>query len=288
MSRDYYNKLIGAHVSAEPDVSFSPGYAHEIGAKAFALFTAPSEMWKVADLPTELCEVFKAKCAEYGFGPETILPHAGFMMNLGSPDSRKLAMSRKMFVNELHRCELLGLTMLNFHPGASLKQIEDEECLERIAESINYGLSRTGGVTAVIENTAGQGSNMGWSFGQIGYIIERVEDKSRVGVCVDTCHAYAAGYDLATAEGYDAAWAEFDRVIGRQYLCAMHLNDAARPRGSRIDRHASLSKGMIGHEAFGRLIADSRTDNIPLILETPDENLWPEEIASLYGAKLQL
>ena len=276
-------KLVGAHVSAEPDVSFAPGHAHAIGATAFALFTAPSDAWRPADPTPEVCEAFKSQCEAYGFTPNAILPHSGFMMNPGSPDKRKLAMSRKLLTDELRRCEMLGLTMLNFHPGASLGQVDDETCLGTIAESVNIALSKTTGVKAVLENTAGQGSNLGWSFEQLAFIIGLVEDKSRVGVCIDTCHAFAAGYDFSTEEGYDKAWADFDSIIGSEYLCGMHLNDSKREIGSRIDRHASIGEGAIGEDFFARLLADPRTDGIPLILETPDEARWPDEVRRLYG-----
>lgn len=276
-------KLIGAHVSAEPDVSFAPGYAHEIGARAFALFTAPSDAWKPVAPSPEVCEAFKNQCEIFGFKANAILPHSGFMMNPGSPDKRKLAMSRKLLTEELRRCELLGLTMLNFHPGATLGVVDEETCLLTIAESVNIALSKTSGVKAVLENTAGQGSNVGWKFEHLAYIIDLVEDKSRVGVCIDSCHAFAAGYDFSTPEGYEKAWHDFDTIIGREYLCGMHLNDSKREIGSRIDRHEKIGEGAIGAEFFKRLISDSRTDNIPLILETPDEPRWPEEVRQLYG-----
>ena len=284
MDSTYSAKLIGAHVSAEPDVSYAPGYAHAIGAKSFSLFTAPADAWRPVAPSAELCEAFKENCRLYGFESEAILPHSGFMMNPGSPEPRKLAMSRKLLTDELRRCELLGLTMLNFHPGATLGKVDDETCLKTIADTINIALDKTSGVKAVIENTAGQGSNLGWDFGHLAFIIDRVEDKSRIGVCIDTCHAHAAGYDLSTAEGYERTWREFDTVIGREYLCGMHLNDCKKEAGSRIDRHESIGRGTIGAEFFHRLIADPRTDGIPLILETPDEALWPQEIKQLYGA----
>ena len=281
--QDCSKKLVGPHVSAEPDVSFAPVYAHELGATAFALFTAPQDAWKPVSPSPEVCESFKARCVEYGFGPNAILPHSGFMMNPGSPDPRKLAMSRKLLTEELRRCELLGLTMLNFHPGATLGKIDEETCMKNIAESINIALSKTTSVKAVLENTAGQGSNVGWKFEHLAYIIDLVDDKSRVGVCIDSCHAFAAGYDFSTEEGYNNAWAEFDRIIGRQYLCGMHLNDSKRELGSRIDRHENIGKGAIGADFFARLMADPRTNDIPLILETPDESKWIEEVKELYG-----
>ena len=177
----------------------------------------------------------------------------------------------------------LGLTMLNFHPGSHLNAISEEECLDRIAESVNMTLEKTEGVIAVLENVAGQGSNMGHSFEQLAYIIDRVEDKSRVGVCIDTCHAYSAGFDLATPEGYEETWRLFDSIIGFNYLKGMHLNDDKKELGSRIDRHASIGMGTLGKDFFSRLVNDPRFDNIPLILETPDEAAWPEEIAWLYS-----
>lgn len=276
-------KFIGAYVSSEPTLATVPERAASLGAHAIGITTAPTNVWRYPDPDADTCRLFRDGCERYGFAPEHILPHAGFLINLGSPDKRKLALSRLSLIDEMRRCRLLGLTMVNFHPGASLKKIDDDACLDLIAQSINYVLERTEGVTAVIENTAGQGSNLGWNFGQIARIIDGVEDKSRVGVCLDTCHAHAAGYDFSDAEAYRRSWEEFDSAIGLQYLRGMHLNDAARPLGSRIDRHAPIGAGTIGPEFFHRLLRDPRTDNIPLLLETPDESLWPQEIETLYG-----
>ena len=276
-------KYSGAHVSVAGGVGNAPVQAHAIGAKAFALFTGSSSRWQSKDIPEEEIARFNSNCQLYGFTPEVILPHDNFLINLGSPDSKKLAMSRKSFLDEMRRCMQLGLTMLNFHPGSHLNAISEEECLDRIAESVNMTLEKTEGVIAVLENVAGQGSNMGHSFEQLAYIIDRVEDKSRVGVCIDTCHAYSAGFDLATPEGYEETWRLFDSIIGFNYLKGMHLNDDKKELGSRIDRHASIGMGTLGKDFFSRLVNDPRFDNIPLILETPDEAAWPEEIAWLYS-----
>lgn len=276
-------KYIGAHVSAEGGVSNTPIEAQAIGAKAFALFTGSSSRWASKDPSEEEIEKFKANCELYGFKPEVILPHDNFLINLGSPDKKKLAMSRKSFTDELHRCELLGLTMLNFHPGSHMNVISEDECLDLIAESINLSLENTKGVTAVLENVAGQGSNMGHTFEQLAHIIDKVEDKSRVGVCVDTCHAFSAGYDLKSEEGYEKTWKDFDEIIGLKYLKGMHINDDKREHGSRIDRHASIGEGTLGEEFFIRLVNDPRFDGIPLILETPDEMRWAQEINWLYN-----
>lgn len=276
-------KYIGAHVSVNGGVASAPLEASLIGAKAFALFTGYSNRWITKPIPEEECQLFKDRCAELGFSPDVILPHDNFLINLGSPEEEKLKLSRKSFLDEMRRCEQLGLKMLNFHPGSHLKQMTEEECLDRIAESINITLDKTEGVTAVLETTAGQGSNLGHSFEQIARIIDGVEDKTRVGVCLDTCHSYSAGYDLATKEGYDETWRQFDETIGAGYLKALHLNDDMRKLGSRIDRHASLGAGTLGGEFFVRLMKDPRFDNMPIILETPNPDIWTAEIEWLYA-----
>lgn len=276
-------KYIGAHVSSSGGVSNTPVRAHEIGAKAFALFTGSSNRWVSKLLSDAEVSKFKKNCAEFGFTPSVILPHDNFLINLGSPEPDKLEQSRKSFLDEIRRCEQLGLTMLNFHPGSHLKLLSEEECLDRIAESINIALSESEGVTAVLENVAGQGSNLGYSFEQLARIIENVEDKNRIGVCIDTCHAYSAGHDLATPEGYDETWRRFDEIIGFDLLRGMHINDDKRELGSRIDRHEKIGEGTLGRDFFTRLVNDPRFDDIPLILETPDESIWADEIAWLYS-----
>lgn len=276
-------KYVGAHVSVASGVGNAPVKADEIGAKAFALFTRQPQRWKSAPLKEADIEMFKRNCEKSGFSPDHILPHDSYLINLGAPDPEKLDKSRNAFTDELHRAAQLGLTMVNFHPGSHLNEIDTNECLNLIAESINLSLSLTSGVKAVIENTAGQGSNLGYSFEQIVHIIERVDDKSRIGVCIDTCHAFAAGYDLSTEDGYEHTWQEFDRTIGMRYLCGMHINDSKKGLASKIDRHESLGKGMLGTDFFKRMMNDPRLDNIPLILETPDESIWAEEIKWLYS-----
>ena len=227
--------------------------------------------------------MFRQRCEDYGFAAEHILPHDSYLINLGNPDSEALEKSRAAFLDEMQRCEQLGLKLLNFHPGSSLKKVSEEECLRTIAESINMTLDKTQGVCAVIENTAGQGSNLGYSFEQLAYIIERVEDKSRVGVCLDTCHAFAAGYDLKSESGFTETFEHFENVVGFQYLRGMHLNDSKKGLNSRVDRHELLGKGELGLDTFRMLMKDSRFDNIPLILETPDEEAWKDEIEMLYA-----
>lgn len=276
-------KYIGPHVSTADGVSNAPLNAHTIGAKAFALFTRNPSRWKSKPISDKEAALFRERCEEYGFSNDFILPHDSFLINLGAPDATKLAQSREAFLDEICRCSQLGLKMLNFHPGSHLNLVDPDKCLSTIAESINQVLDETNGVKAVIETTAGQGSNLGYSFEQIASIIDRVEDKTRIGVCVDTCHTFAAGYDLATQEGFKQTWDNFDRIIGFKFLDAMHLNDSKKGLGSRVDRHETIGNGTLGEDFFKMLMADSRFDNIPLILETPDEDLWEKEIAALYA-----
>ena len=274
-------KYIGAHVSAAGGVENAPANAHGIGATGFALFTKNQRQWVAAPLTAAQIDAFRKACDKYGYTPAQILPHDSYLINLGHPEREALEKSRAAFLDEMQRCEALGLDRLNFHPGSHLQKISPERSLDLIAESINIALDKTRGVTAVIENTAGQGSNLGFAFEHLAYLIEQVEDKSRVGVCIDTCHAFAAGYDLRTAEACDKTFAELERVVGFGYLKGMHLNDAMKILGSHVDRHTPLGEGMIGMECFRYIMQDARFDGIPLILETPDEQRWPEEIALL-------
>ena len=274
-------KYIGAHVSASGGVDNAPRNAAEIGATAFALFTKNQRQWAAPPLSEQQIEAFRAECERLGYTAAQILPHDSYLINLGHPEEEPLEKSRESFLHEMQLCEQLGLDRLNFHPGSHLKKISEEESLRLVAESINIALEKTSGVTAVIENTAGQGSNLGYAFWHLAYIIDRVEDKSRVGVCLATCHSFAAGYDLSTEKGCDEVFAEFEREVGFRYLRGMHLNDAMKPLGSRVDRHSPLGEGYLGITPFRYIMQDSRFDNIPLILETPDEERWAEEIALL-------
>lgn len=274
-------KFVGAHVSASGGVDQAVIRAHELEATAFALFTKNQRQWKAAPLTAEVIDKFKSACAQYHYQPEQILPHDSYLINLGHPVEEALEKSREAFIDELERCSELGLTLLNFHPGSHLMQIDEDKCLARIAESINIALDKTQGVTAVIENTAGQGSNLGFRFEHLAAIIDGVEDKSRVGVCIDTCHAFAAGYDLRTEEECSKTFAHFERTVGFNYLRGMHLNDAKSAFDSRVDRHHSLGEGNIGKTAFSWIMRDPRFDDIPLILETVNPDIWAEEIAWL-------
>ena len=277
-------KKIGAHVSVSGGVEMAPVNALGIGADAFALFTKNQRQWVAKPLSVESVTLFKENCEKGGFDIRYILPHDSYLINLGHPDREGMEKSRAAFLDEMRRCELLGLKMLNFHPGSHLNKISIEKCLDRIAESVNMTLDKTTGVTAVIENTAGQGSNVGNEFWHLRYIIDKVEDKSRVGVCLDTCHTYTAGYDIVNE--YDRVFTEFDEVVGRNYLCAIHLNDSKKPLGSRVDRHDSIGKGLIGIDFFRRFMQDSRFNDMPVILETPDDTIWRDEIKMLRSFEL--
>jgi deoxyribonuclease-4 len=276
-------KFIGAHVSASGGVENAPVNAHEIGAKAFALFTRNQRQWVSAPLTEKSISLFKERCKEYGYEAKHILPHDSYLINLGHPEEEGLTKSRKAFLDEMQRCEQLGLDRLNFHPGSHLNQLTEEECLSRIAESINWTLDQTQGVTAVIENTAGQGTNLGYRLEHLAFIIDKVEDKSRVGVCLDTQHMLASGYEIRTEKAFEDTFAEFERIVGFKYLRGMHLNDSKKEVATRVDRHDSLGKGVLGFSPFKYLMYDSRFDDLPLILETPDESLWSEEIKALYS-----
>jgi deoxyribonuclease IV len=274
-------KYIGAHVSTEGGVENAPVNAHKIGATAFALFLKNQRQWVAKPLSESSINTFKENCEKFGYTPKQILPHDGYLINLGSPDPEMLAKSRAAFLDEMQRAGQLGLDRINFHPGSHLQKVTEEECLTTIAESLNITLDKTNGVTAVLEITAGQGSNVGYSFEHLKYIIDRIEDKSRIGVCIDTAHAYSAGYELKTAEGFDEVFRKFEETIGFKYLMGMHVNDSKKEFMSRVDRHESLGKGTLDWDLFTRIMQDSRFNEMPLILETPDEDIWAEEIARL-------
>ena len=277
------SKFVGAHVSASGGVFNAVANAQAIGAKAFALFTKNQRQWNGKELDGETIDKFKNALQASGILPRHILPHDSYLINLGHPEDEQREKSMEAFLDEVQRCELLGLDKLNFHPGSHLKKISEDECLAKISEAINITLDKTKGVTLVIENTAGQGSNLGFKFEHLAQIIDKVEDKSRVGVCIDTCHMYSAGYDIRTREAYDKSWSEFDKIVGFKYLMGMHINDSKAKFGSHVDRHNSLGAGEIGLDAFRFIMNDERMDDIPLILETIDDSIWKEEIALLYS-----
>jgi len=276
-------KFVGAHVSASGGVENAPKNAKNIGAKAFALFTKNQRQWKAKPLTQESIDAFKKNLELAEILPQHILPHDSYLINLGHPEEEKRQKSLESFIDEVKRCEQLGLDRLNFHPGSHLKKISEEECLEKIADSMNETLRETKDVILVIENTAGQGSNLGYKFEHLAYLIDKSEDKSRVGVCIDTCHMFTAGYDIRDKESYDKTWDEFEKLVGFEYLKGMHINDSKPDLGSRVDRHHSLGEGKIGLDAFKLIMNDERMNDIPLVLETIDDSIWDKEIELLYS-----
>lgn len=274
-------KYIGAHVSASGGVENAVLRSVEIGANAFALFTKNQRQWQAPALKAETIEKFKRFCAVHHFSAEQILPHDSYLINLGNPETEALEKSRTAFIDEMERANQLGLKLLNFHPGSHLKKISENDCLARIAESINIAHEKVPNVVAVIENTAGQGSNLGWHFDHLIKIIEQVEDKKRVGVCLDTCHLFSAGYDISSYESSEAVFDDFHRTVGFEYLRGMHLNGSKTALGSRVDRHHTLREGTIGTEVFAFIMQNKNFDGIPLILETISPEIWADEIKFL-------
>lgn len=272
-------KYIGAHVSIAGGVENAPVNAHNIGASGFAMFTKNQRQWSAAPLTQKNINGFKENMEKYGYTADMVLPHDSYLINLGNPDKDKRLKSLDSFIHEINRCDQLGLKLLNFHPGSHLREISEEDCMDLIAECINTALDKTSNVIAVIENTAGQGSNIGYKFEHLAYIIKKVENKDRIGVCLDTCHTYASGYDIKTKEAYENTMSEFERVVGFKYLKGMHLNDSKVEFGSKKDRHHSIGQGYLGEDVFKFIMQDPRMENIPMALETIDDGIWKDEIA---------
>lgn len=278
-----YTKYVGAHVSASGGVFNTPLNAVEIGACAFALFTKNQRQWNAKALDNKTIDLWFKNLEISKIEPKHILAHDSYLINLGHHENIAREKSLDSFIDEVKRCEILGLDKLNFHPGSTLRKISETECLDNIASSMNKTLEKTKGVKLVIENTAGQGSNLGYKFEHLAYLIDKIEDKNRVGVCIDTCHLFTSGYDIRTKETYNKTWEEFEKIVGFEFLAGMHLNDSKPELGSKVDRHDSLGCGKIGWDAFKFIMNDKRMDNIPLILETIDETIWANEIKTLYG-----
>lgn len=274
-------KYIGPHVSINGGVQNAPLNAKKVGATTFGLFTKNQRQWFVKPYDTFTIDEFKKNMEKCGYKSEYVLAHDSYLINIGNPDKEKRKKSIDALIDELNRCNQLGLKMLNIHPGSHLGAISEEECLKVIAESINIALDKTDNVTIVLETTAGQGSNVGYRFEHLAEIIERVENKNRIGCCFDTCHAFAAGYDIRTKEAYNETMKKFDNIIGFSYLRGLHLNDSKSKLGSHIDRHHSIGEGEIGVKPFSFFMQDPRFDNLPLILETIDEEKWPAEVKLL-------
>lgn len=273
--------LIGAHTSAQGGAHKAIWEGYEIGATTVQLFTSNQKRWEGKALTDE--EIARFQEGLKATGLQKIMSHDSYLINLGCPNSENLAKSRKAFKEELIRCQKLGISFLNFHPGAALDGSE-EECLDLIVESLQgfEDLADKGETRLLIETTAGQGSTVGYCFEHLGYLIQKLHSKIPIGVCIDTCHIFAAGYDIRTKSGWEQTIKQFDELVGLKHLYALHVNDSMKPLGSRRDRHAALGKGEIGMESFKEMMHSPSLREIPKYLETPGgPPLWKEEIALL-------
>lgn len=281
MKQQEHELLIGAHTSAAGGVQNALLEGESIGATTIQFFTANQKRWEGKPLDVKTIAAWKEALEKTGI--RSVMSHDSYLINLGAPQEENLRKSRKAFGEEILRCQTLGVTFLNFHPGAAVGT-DPQECMDRICESLlTYEpLMGHGSLRLLLENTAGQGSAVGYRFEELAYILKRVGKKIPIGVCIDTCHAFAAGYDIRTAEAWDKTLKEFDAIVGLQHLHAFHVNDSLKGLGSRVDRHASLGKGLIGIDCFKVLMTDKRTRNIPKYLETPEgPAVWKQEIAML-------
>ncbi|KAK7450629.1 DNA-(apurinic or apyrimidinic site) lyase [Stygiomarasmius scandens] len=284
---------VGAHVSAAGGVENSVLNAARIGAPAFALFLKSQRKWESPPLKDESITLFKERMKTLGYEPGNVLPHGSYLINLGNPDAEKREKSYQCFLDDLKRCDQLGLELYNFHPGSTTGLVQPSESIQHIASSINRAHKDTPGsrVVVVLENMAGAGNVIGSSFEELGEIIALVEDKERVGVCLDTCHLFAAGYDIRTKEGWDNTLKALDTHVGLSYLRGLHLNDSQTGLGSKRDRHENLGMGTLSLHSFHHILTDPRTQGIPMVLETPSHeesrgledkwDVWRKEIQVL-------
>lgn len=256
-----------------------------MGGRSIALFLGSQRSWKRPTLEPSAAAKFREQCVRGGVDPSLILPHGSYLMNCGSPKEDVFEKSQAMLLDEMSRCSALGLSLYNFHPGSSLGIITTEQCVEKIAQAINHAHQQTPAVVTVLENMSGQGNTIGGHFSELKSIIDRVRDQTRVGVCLDTCHAFAAGYDLSAVGGVSSMLRLFDQSVGLQYLRALHLNDSKGKLGCHLDRHEDIGMGQIGTTAFRDIVNEPRLDNIPLILETPGRSGFghAEQIELLYS-----
>ena len=274
-------KYVGPHVSIAGGVSQAPLNATQLGAQGFGMFTKNQRQWNAAPYSEAEITAFKQNLITHHYPVKSILPHAGYLINLASPDPAAWSHSIDAFTDELERCRQLGLDRLNLHPGSHLGKLKPPDAIQRVADAVNESLRRTEGVTVVLENTAGAGFTMGATFEDLAAMIKGIKDKKRIGVCLDTCHLFAAGFDLRKERDYETIFKAFEKTVGLDYLKGLHLNDSKGDLGSHRDRHESLGKGFLGWPLFERIMRDARFDDIPLVLETPDDALWPSEIKAL-------
>lgn len=272
--------LLGAHMSIAGGVDKAVERAAKIGCTTFQLFTKNSNQWKATPLNEQTVQNYKRLLKLTKIKP--VVAHDSYLINLCAKDKSVLKKSREAFIDELKRCEILEVDYLNFHPGSHMG-LGEEDGIKLIAESINIAHEKTKGfkVKSMIETTAGQGTSIGYRFEQIRKIIDLVEDKRRLVVCVDTCHIFAAGYDIRTEQSYFNTFEEFDKIVGLKFLKAFHLNDSKKDLGERVDRHEHIGKGKIGLNGFRFIMNDERFMNIPKILETPKGEDMREDVINL-------
>jgi len=272
---------LGAHTSTAGGLHHALLQGKEIGANTVQIFTSNQRQWKGRLLTKEILDLWHQTLTEVSF--DLIMSHASYLINLGSPSEETLQKSQEAFSKELDRCHQLKISYLNFHPGAAVGR-SVEECLESIVKSLLQleKQCQKGPTRLLLESTAGQGTTVGFSFEQLNYIISRVKDKLPIGVCIDTCHSFVAGYDLRSADSFEKVLDQFELIIGLKHLYAFHVNDSVKDLGSHVDRHAPLGEGKIGWPAFEFLITHQRTRHLPMYLETPGgvEN-WKKEITAL-------
>jgi deoxyribonuclease-4 len=273
--------FIGPHVSIGGGVANAPRNAKALGATGFGMFVKNQRQWTAAPYAQADVDAFRRQLKEDGYTAAQVMPHAGYLINLANPDEAAHAKSMASLLDELRRCMALGLDKLNFHPGSHLRLLTPQAACSRVAQSVNSALAETEGVTLVIENTAGSGGNLGASFEELKAIIDGVDDKARVGVCLDTMHTFAAGFDIRTRDGFLKTMEHFGRTVGMNYLRGLHLNDSKVALNSHVDRHESLGAGLLGIDVFKCIMRDARFENMPLVLETPNEELWAQEIEQL-------
>jgi len=277
------NKFLGAHVSVSGGVFKAPKNAYDIGGTAFAMFLKNQKRWVAKDYDEKVISKFKDELKKYNLSTDYIMPHAGYLINLANNDPEKWQKSYDALVDELKRGEQLGLKFLNLHCGSHLGLISTEEGCKLIAKGINNAIKETNYITVVLENTAGKGNTIGGDFKELKSIIDKIEDKNRIGVLLDTCHTFDFGYDISSKEGYEKTFDEFDKLIGFSYLKGIHLNDSMFGLSSKKDRHESIGKGLLGMDFFRRFMNDPRFDNMPITLETINPDIWAEEIKLLYS-----
>ncbi len=277
--------LIGCHVSISNGVENAPIRGHKLGCEAIQIFTANQMQWRGAPISEKSRDAYLKEIEKQDI--RTVVSHDSYLINLGGPDPGKLAMSRKAFTEEIQRSAFLKIPYIVFHPGSHMGK-GDDKALHTIAESLDYCIEKGPGsdVSLLLEITAGQGSNVGYKFEHLRTIIDRSQYPNRLGVCFDTCHAFAAGYDIVKDAGYNDTFQQFDDIIGMDHLKVFHLNDSKKPLGSRVDRHHQLGEGFMGLDIFYRLVNDERFANLPMILETPgDEEHYAREIQILKDAR---